>query len=386
MIIRKAARLDATSEYYFSVKLKEIASLRKEGYDIINLGIGSPDLTPDESVIKELQQTSGLRSAHGYQGYQGIPELRNAIAGYLQKYYRVSFDPDDEVLPLIGSKEGIMHIFLAYVNPGDTVMIPDPGYPTYRSAASLSQANTHAYHLKEENDWNIDLDDLRKQPLDDVKVFWLNYPHMPTGAKADPSIIAELIEMARIHGFLIVNDNPYSQLYSGDPFTIFQIPGAREVAIELNSMSKSHNMAGWRVGWVTGKNDYLDPIIKVKSNMDSGMFYPVQKAAAKALQAHPSFYENQRNIYENRRKIAFSIFDELRCTYTPTEGMFVWARIPENVQSSEELTDQILSQAHVFITPGSVFGTNGNRYLRISLCSSEEVLKNALERIKKIEI
>ncbi|MGB3465090.1 MAG: aminotransferase class I/II-fold pyridoxal phosphate-dependent enzyme [Cyclobacteriaceae bacterium] len=382
MIISNADRLLSTEEYYFSVKLKEIARLRKKGHQIINLGIGSPDLPPEQSVIGTLQASSENSSAHGYQGYQGITDLRQAIASYSKKHLGFAPEPDSEVLPLMGSKEGIMHCSLAFINPGDTVMIPDPGYPTYASVSTLVQADIQTYSLSAANNWNIDISQLKKAPLDKVKVFWLNYPHMPTGVQADSEIISELIVLAKKHRFLIINDNPYNQLWSPPAFSIFQLPGSEEVALELNSMSKSHNMAGWRLGWISGHKDYISAILKVKSNMDSGMFLPIQKAAITALQLEDDFYEKQRAIYSERRQIAQAIFDKLNCTYTSQEGMFTWAEIPPDAKGAEDFADSILQEFDIFITPGSIFGKNGSRFLRISLCSPGELLTEALNRIK----
>lgn len=386
MIVNSADRLAKTEEYYFSVKLKEIAELNKKGHQIINLGIGSPDLPPHKSVISELTKQASLDHIHGYQSYQGIPEFRKAISEYSNKYYDIDIDADTEILPLIGSKEGIMHIAMAFLNPGDQVLIPNPGYPTYTSIAELLQCEIFNYNLLENNHWNIDIAEIKKFPLDDIKLLWINYPNMPTGATGDQSILKKLITLAKKHRFLIVNDNPYNQLFTPPAFSIFQIEGAKEVAIELNSMSKSHNMAGWRLGWVTGRFDYIKSILKVKSNMDSGMFLPIQKAAVKALALDDDYYKNQRKLYSERRAIALQIFDALGCNYNKQEGMFLWARIPDNIDSIKTLVDNLLMKAGVFIVPGFIFGNNGDRYLRISLCSSVEKLKQALGKIKTADL
>lgn len=386
MIINSADRLSKTEEYYFSVKLKEIAGLQKNGHQVINLGIGSPDLPPDNSVVEELKAVAESSDAHGYQSYQGIPKLREAISIYSEKYYGTTFDPDSEVLPLIGSKEGIMHISMAFLNPGDHVLIPNPGYPTYTSVSQLLQCKISDYALNESNHWNIDIEALQQFPLNEVKILWLNYPNMPTGVAPDKEIIQKLIDMAAKHKFLIVNDNPYNQLFAPPAFSVFQFAGAREVAIELNSMSKSHNMAGWRLGWISAQRDYIKTILKVKSNMDSGMFQPIQKAAIKALSLPGNYYDEQRKIYLERRTVASKIFDALNCSYSTQEGMFLWAKIPEHIDSTESFVDNILMKAGVFIVPGFIFGSNGRRYLRISLCASAETLQDALQKIKSADL
>ncbi len=385
MIIQEATRIQKVSEYYFSGKLKEISALRQQGRDIINLGIGSPDLSPDSVAIETLAGAAKMPLSHGYQSYIGVPELRDAIAEYMNVHYGVHFDPNTEILPLIGSKEGIMHITMAFVNPGDKVLVPNPGYPTYTSVTRLAEAEPVQYLLDEHDGWKVDLAYLEKLPLDEIKLMWVNFPNMPTGATGSMEDFEKLIALARKHHFLIVNDNPYGQLYSGDQFSIFQVAGAREVCLELNSLSKSHNMAGWRVGWVAGEFDYIRMVLRVKSNMDSGMFLPVQKAAAKMLQMGPEWYEKLRGVYAVRRKVAVEIMNSLGCHCEETEGMFVWGRVPDEVKDVTAWTDEILDKAMVFITPGFIFGSAGNRYIRISLCSSEDVMLEALRRIQTMK-
>lgn len=386
MIINSADRLSKTEEYYFSIKLKEIATLRKKGHQVINLGIGSPDLPPVNDVIEELKSNAEYTDAHGYQSYQGIPELREAISDYSKKHYAISFDPASEILPLIGSKEGIMHISMAFLNPGDHVLIPNPGYPTYTSVSQLLQCEISDYELNEKDNWSIDINALEQFPLNKIKILWLNYPNMPTGVFPNIDHIKKLINLAKKHQFLIVNDNPYNQLFEPPAFSIFQIDGAREVAIELNSMSKSHNMAGWRLGWITAREDYIKTILKVKSNMDSGMFRPIQKAAVKALSLPESYYQEQRMLYKERRFVASEIFNALNCHFISQEGMFLWAKVPDNIDSVKSMVDSLLKKAGVFIVPGFIFGTKGERFLRISLCSPTDVLSDALHKIKSASL
>ena len=386
MIIEEAKRLHGVSEYYFSRKLKEIAALNQQGEDIINLGIGSPDLDPDREVIRTLEHQAHHGGSHGYQPYTGIPELREAIAGYLAARFGVSMEPQREILPLMGSKEGIMHITQAFVNPGDKVLIPNPGYPTYASVSRLAQAEILSYELDGHNHWEVNLKALENHPLEEVKVMWVNFPNMPTGARGSLKMFRKLVQLAEKHRFLLVNDNPYAMLHQGQPFSLFQAEGAKEVALELNSMSKSHNMAGWRVGWVAGDQEYLQMILRVKSNMDSGMFLPVQRAAIKALSLPDTWYEKNLNVYQHRRLKANQIFDILDCTYDKGQGgMFTWARIPDGIPEAEAWVDRILAEAKVFITPGHIFGTQGKRYVRISLCSSDHLLEEAAERIRAVQ-
>ena len=353
--------------------------------DIINLGIGSPDLSPSPEAVEILTAEARRPDAHGYQSYIGIPELRSAISSYMEEYYGVFFNPSNEILPLMGSKEGIMQVTMAFADPGDKVLIPDPGYPTYQSVAGLAEAEPLHYHLDESDHWKIDFDYLEKLPLNLVKIMWINYPHMPTGARGDLDDFRRLIDLAKEYGFLVINDNPYGQLYEGKLLSIFQVEGSRDVALELNSMSKSHNMAGWRVGWLLGDEAYIKDVLRVKSNMDSGMFYPVQRAASYMLKSEIGWYEYLRKMYGRRRKIGLQIFDALGCTYAgDLGGMFIWGKAPDHIRDVPEWTDSILMSSGVFITPGIVFGKTGNRYLRLSLCSSEDILKQALERILKL--
>ena len=383
MIIQPANRLSEVQEYYFSKKLKEIRELNASGKNIINLGIGSPDLAPSSETIEALIETAEQTNSHGYQSYTGIPELRNAISSWMASTYGVEFKAENEILPLMGSKEGIMHISMAFLNPGDKVLVPNPGYPTYTSVSKLMDADIEFYDLDEQNDWNIDVSRLREKDLSKVKLLWLNYPHMPTGARADVHILQELITLAKEKGFLIVNDNPYSLILNPTPRSIFNLEGAKDVCLELNSLSKSHNMAGWRIGWLSGSKEYISTVLRVKSNMDSGMFLGLQKAAVQALSNPMHWHEDQNNIYAKRRKLIEEIFDYLQVKYNPNSvGMFVWAKVPNSVDSVEKFVDDILYKANVFITPGFIFGSNGERYIRASLCASQETIKEALIRIK----
>lgn len=383
MIISKANRLNSVKEYYFSSKLRQIKELNEKGMNILNLAIGSPDLAPDPAVLQALTSDVYKENIHGYQSYKGLDELRKSIAGYYNTTYNVSLDFAREILPLMGSKEGITHITQAFINPGDTVLIPDPGYPTYRSVSELAHAKIEVYNLEEKNGFQVDIESLKQMDLDQVKLMWLNFPNMPTGAQPDVSIMKELIELAKKHQFLIINDNPYSRILADQPFSIFQIEGAAEVALELNSLSKSHNMAGWRVGWVCGKDTYVDTVLSIKSNADSGMFYPLQVAASRALQLGDDWFAALNETYSKRQEKVFELFGWLRCTYNPQQtGLFVWARIPEDIEDVETLVDDLIFNAEVFITPGKIFGNNGARYLRASLCNNEEVLDIAIARVK----
>ena len=383
MIIQPANRLSDVQEYYFSKKLKEIRELNVSGKNIINLGIGSPDLAPSPETIEALIETAEKTNTHGYQSYTGIPELRNAISSWMASTYGVDFKAENEILPLMGSKEGIMHISMAFLNPGDKVLVPDPGYPTYTSVSNLLDADIEFYDLDEQNDWNVDVERLKKKDLSKVKLLWLNFPHMPTGARADLDILQELINLAKENKFLIVNDNPYSLILNPTPRSIFNLKGAKDVCLELNSLSKSHNMAGWRIGWLSGSPEYISTVLRVKSNMDSGMFLGLQKAAVKALSNPMHWHEDQNNIYAKRRKLIEEIFDYLQVKYNPNSvGMFVWAKVPNSVDSVEKFVDDILYKANVFITPGFIFGSNGERFIRASLCASQETIKEALSRIK----
>ena len=375
-----ANRLHTVQEYYFSRKLKEVAALAAQGKPIINMGIGSPDLAPPEAVVTALQQGLSHPKAHQYQSYIGLPELRAAIATFYQSKYDVSLDAISEVLPLMGSKEGIMHISMAFLNPGDEVLIPNPGYPTYSSVTSLVEARPRYYNLSATNRWLPDLDALAKEDLGAVKLLWIKYPHMPTGALATPAFYEELIAFAKAYNILIVNDNPYSFIGSHKPQSLLAVPGAKDVAIELNSLSKTFNMAGWRVGMVVGKDTILAQILKVKSNMDSGMFYAVQQGAIAALTIENQWFDTLNEIYTRRRKALLKLVELLGCTAEKeTGGLFIWAKLPEG-QSAEAFIDNILHTHSVFITPGTVFGSQGEGYIRFSLCVSEEKTEEAISR------
>ena len=383
--IQPANRINEVEEYYFSIKLKELDKLRKEGKPIINLGIGNPDLAPDSEVLDELNQQSKVKTNHGYQSYVGIPELREAFSAWYKKYYKVDVDSSYEVLPLMGSKEGIMHITLAFLNPGDGVLVPNPGYPTYASASKIAQAKLIPYDLDEKNSWLPNLDELEKLDLSQVKLMWINYPNMPTGANADINFFKKVIAFGKKHNIVICNDNPYSFILNDSPQSIMSVEGSKEIAIELNSLSKSHNMAGWRIGVAISNPTFIQYILRVKSNMDSGMFKPLQLAAVKALGLDKSWYDTINTEYKQRRVLVQDIMSLLDCTYdTNQTGMFVWARIPERYKDSGELSDKILYGCDVFITPGFIFGDKGQQYIRISLCTKRDVLKEAKQRIEKI--
>ena len=381
--ISTASRLNSVEEYYFSTKLKQIAQFKAEGIPVINIGIGSPDLAPSQKTIDALTAAAANPNNHAYQGYQGIPALRKAFADFYATHYQVALNSDSEILPLIGSKEGIMHIAMAYLEAGDETLIPNPGYPTYQAACSLAGAKVLTYELSEKTGWLPDLKALELRDLSKVKIMWVNYPHMPTGAKADHAFFDELRKFALKHSILIVNDNPYSFILNDKPISMLSVPGMMEVGIELNSLSKSHNMAGWRIGALLGKSEYLNPVLKFKSNMDSGMFLPLQLAAVEALSADIKWFEQQNEIYKSRQKRVFELLDLLACTYDKGQtGMFVWAKTPDNFSSGYALSDQILIENAVFITPGGIFGSQGNEYIRISLCAKEEIFKEVIQRIK----
>lgn len=381
--IQPATRLNAVEEYYFSTKLKEIAQMRSEGIPVINLGIGSPDLAPSTETIAALTKSASNPNNHAYQGYQGIPALREAFAQFYQKHYHVNLNPVNEILPLIGSKEGIMHLAMAYLEAGDETLIPNPGYPTYAAACKLAGAKVRDYTLSEANNWLPDLDQLEKEDLSKVKIMWVNYPHMPTGAMAPASFFVKLQAFAERNNILLVNDNPYSFILNENPISILSIPGMKEVAIELNSLSKSHNMAGWRIGAILGKAEFIAPALKFKSNMDSGMFLPLQEAAVEALKADSTWFEQQNVIYRSRQQKVFELLDLLNCKYDNKQtGMFVWANISTEFKDGYALSDKILQENAVFITPGGIFGSQGNGYIRISLCAKEEVFQAAIDRIK----
>ena len=385
MYIPAADRTHSVTEYYFSQKLREIEQMRKAGTDVINLGIGSPDLAPSEKTIEALMSSSIDPKNHGYQSYKGIPELRAAFSKWYARHFGVTLDPEGEVLPLMGSKEGIMHITMAFVNPGDKVLIPDPGYPTYGSATALLGGNIKAYPLTEENDWLPDLELLEKKGLEGVKLMWVNYPHMPTGAKASPEFFRKLVEFGMRNQILICNDNPYSFILNEQKLSLLSAPGARTVCLELNSLSKSQNMAGWRIGMLAGQEDYIQAVLKVKSNMDSGMFRPLQLAAAEALAAPAGWYDEINRLYAERQQVAREIMELIGCTVRPGQaGMFLWGRVPETLSNAEELSDRLLYRAGVFITPGIVFGANGCSHIRISLCSTVETLHEAKKRIQEL--
>jgi aspartate/methionine/tyrosine aminotransferase len=383
-IARVADRLSGIEEYYFSTKLRQIDEMNKAGRQVINLGIGSPDLPPHPDVIKVLQEEAEKPNQHGYQNYKGSPVLRNAIVKWYQKWYHVELNPDTEILPLIGSKEGIMHVCMTYINADDMVLIPNPGYPTYRSAAKIAGASIHAYSLSKENDWCPDFEELEKLDLQKVKLMFVNYPQMPTGQLPTKEMFEELIAFAKKHQILIVHDNPYSFILNDNPMSLLSIEGAKDVVIELNSFSKSHNMAGWRVGMLCGAKERINEVLKFKSNMDSGMFLPVQLAAAKALELEQSWYDSVNAVYRKRRKKVYELLSLLNCSFDENQaGLFVWAAIPKEYKDGFELTDRVLADSNVFITPGGIFGSAGVKYIRVSLCATEEKLSEAINRIKK---
>ena len=386
MIIEAAKKLENINEYYFSMKLKQIAEMRLAGKPVINLGIGNPDQPPSDASISALKTSADNAKNHGYQSYVGVPALRNAMSDFYLKNYGVTLNPNDEILPLLGSKEGISHISHAFLNPNDKVLVPNPGYPTYVSATYLAGAIPVFYDLDESNSWLPNFDMISDEDLNAAKICWINYPNMPTGAGGSREGFEKLIELARKHKFLIVNDNPYSLILNdGKPVSILQVADSRDVCVELNSLSKSHNLAGARIGMVCGRSDYLNTILKVKSNVDSGTYLPIQDLAVAAL-ANSDDWHNERNeVYRQRRAFAYQILDELGCVYNTNQvGIFIWAKIPDSWKDSEELADKILEETNIFITPGMIFGSNGVRFLRISLCSPESDLRESLERIKKL--
>lgn len=379
-----AKRLEGVTEYYFSKKLREIETLNKEGKNIINLGIGSPDLPPHPDVIRTLQEQAGLQEVHGYQGYKGIPALRAAFADWYLQWYNVSLDPDTEVLPLMGSKEGIMHICMTYLDEGDEALIPDPGYPTYASAVKLAGAKPVSYQLEEALNWSPDLVTLAARDLSKVKLMFVNYPHMPSGQQAPEGLFEALVQFAKEHKILLVHDNPYSFILNDNPASLLNVPGAKEVVLELNSLSKSHNMAGWRIGVLCGAKERIEEVLRFKSNMDSGMFLPLQQAAVKALSLGADWYQHVNSIYAARREKVYLILDLLDCCYNRQQvGLFVWAKIPERFESAYILSDEVLYGCHVFLTPGGIFGAQGNRYIRISLCGDLSRFEQAIARISK---
>ena len=377
-----ARRLESVQEYYFSKKLREVAGLILEGKDIINMGIGSPDLAPLPSVVKALKASLSHPKAHQYQSYQGLPELRQGIADFYQRHYQVAVDSTSEVLPLMGSKEGILHLSMAFLNPGDKVLIPNPGYPTYESVTRLVEAVPVFYDLKPENNWEPDLAELDKMDLEGVKLLWVNYPHMPTGANAKQAVFEELINWARKNNILLVNDNPYSFVLTDKPQSVLTTPGAMDVAMELNSLSKSFNMAGWRVGMLLGNEANIKAVLKVKSNMDSGTFYGIQQGAIAALQAPDSWFEELNKVYDKRRQLIYELATLLGSEFdTNSSGLFVWAKLKDSSLDAEAFIDKILYEYELFITPGTIFGSQGEGYIRFSLCVEESQIRKAIERI-----
>ena len=392
--IKPADRLASVSEYYFSKKLKEVAQMNAEGKDVISLGIGSPDMPPSEATIQTLCREAQNPDGHGYMPYVGIPELRRSFATWYKKWYGVELNPNPEIQPLIGSKEGILHVTLAFVNPGEQVLVPNPGYPTYTSLSKILGAEVINYNLKEENGWMPDFDELEKMDMSRVKLMWTNYPNMPTGANATPELYAKLVDFARRKDIVIVNDNPYSFILNDRPLSILSVPGAKEICIELNSMSKTFNMPGWRIGMVATNSRFLEWILRVKSNMDSGMFRPMQLAAVEALKAPDSWYQRMNEVYRRRRALAARILETLGCDVRDDQvGMFLWGRVNDTLAAQltaagecpngvgEAICNRVLHQSRVFVTPGSIFGSEGRNYIRISLCCNEEMLQEALDRI-----
>jgi aspartate/methionine/tyrosine aminotransferase len=383
MRVEVANRLNGIGEYYFSQKLKEIDDLNKQGKAVINLGIGSPDLPPHPDVIKVLQEEAAKPNMHAYQSYKGSELLRKAFSGWYKEWYGVELNPATETLPLIGSKEGIMHICMTYLNEGDKVLIPNPGYPTYSSAVKLAGGTCLPYELKEENDWQIDFEELEEMDLSRVKLMWVNYPHMPTGQLPTKDVFENLVAFGKENSILICHDNPYSFILNGHPTSLLSINGALDCVIELNSLSKSQNMAGWRVGVLCGAKERIDEVLRFKSNMDSGMFLPVQLAAAKALSLDKSWYDSVNEIYQSRRQKAYELLDFLGCHYSKKQaGMFLWAKVPSIYKSGFDLSDKVLNSSKVFITPGGIFGSAGDGFVRVSLCSPEEKFEESIRRIK----
>ena len=383
MKIELANRLNGIGEYYFSKKLTEIGELNKSGQTVINLGIGSPDLPPHPSVIETLAMEAAKANVHAYQSYKGAEALRNAFATWYKKWYAVELNPATEILPLIGSKEGIMHICMTYLNEGDEVLIPNPGYPTYRSAVQLAGGKCVEYELKEENDWLIDFEELQTRDLSKTKLMWVNYPQMPTGKLPTKELFESIVAFGKRNNILICHDNPYSFILNDKPISMLGVDGSKDVVIELNSLSKSHNMAGWRVGVLCAGKERVDEVLRFKSNMDSGMFLPAQLAAAKALTLEKDWYDGVNEVYKARRQKAYELLDLVECSYSKQQaGMFLWARIPTKYKDAYELCDEVLYQSRVFITPGGIFGTAGEKFLRVSLCSPEEKFEESITRIK----
>ena len=383
--ITPANRVGSVQEYYFSRKLKEVAEMNAAGKNVINLGVGSPDLPPSERTIETLCEHARQPNEHGYQPYVGIPELRKGFADWYKKWYDVDLDPKTEIQPLIGSKEGILHISLAFLNPGEGVLVPNPGYPTYSSVSKLVEANLISYELKEELGWQPDFDESEKMDLSNVKLMWTNYPNMPTGANASMELYEKLVAFGKKHGIIICNDNPYSFILNEYPSSILSVPGAKDICIEMNSMSKAHNMPGWRMAMLASNAQFVQWVLRVKSNIDSGQFKPMQYAAVEALSAPKEWYDNMNQVYRSRRNLAGQIMRTLGCEYDEKQvGMFLWGKIPAGAKGSEAIADRVLYEANVFLTPGFIFGSQGERYIRISLCCKNETLEEALKRVKKI--
>jgi aspartate/methionine/tyrosine aminotransferase len=380
-VIQTAKRLEIVEEYYFSSKLREVRQLASEGKPIINMGIGSPDLRPSQAVIDAVTLAMQEENAHQYQSYQGLPELRKGMADFYQNNYGVALNPNTEILPLMGSKEGIMHISLAFLNEGDQVLIPNPGYPTYSSVTNLVGAVPVYYDLVAANNWEPDFEALEKLDLSKVKIMWLGYPHMPTGARGSITLFEKLVAFAKKHNILLINDNPYSFVLNDKPMSLLQVEGAKDVALELNSLSKTFNMAGWRVGMVLGNAACIDAVLKVKSNMDSGMFYGIQKGAVEALKSDQTWFDSMNAVYKKRRVLTEYLAEKLGCeVYKEGVGLFVWAKLPAGITSSEDFIDKILYEKSIFITPGTIFGSNGEGYIRFALCVKEEKVQEAIDR------
>ena len=382
-MIKQSDRLNSVEEYYFSKKIREVSNMIQSGESVINMAIGSPDLFPSIRVIDEIKNSLSDSFAHKYQSYQGLPELRDAIAKFYNKFFGVELNPLNEVLPLMGSKEGIMHISLAFLNPGDEVLIPNPGYPTYFSVTKLVEASPVFYNLSEENSWFPNLSELENKDLSKVKLMWINYPHMPTGAYANLDQFQKLLEFAKTNNILLINDNPYSFILNDDYLSLLKVKGYKDFVLELNSLSKSFNMSGWRVGMLVGSSDNITKVLKVKSNMDSGMFYGIQKGAIAALNLDKSWFEDLNKVYLKRRKLIWNIADKLNCSYDKnSKGLFVWAKLPNHIKSSEQYIDTLLKEKKIFIAPGTIFGSNGEGYIRFSLCIDEIKINEALKRIE----
>lgn len=382
-MIKQSERLNSVEEYYFSKKLREVSNMIQSGESVINMAIGSPDLFPSIKVVDEIKNSLSDSFAHKYQSYQGLPELRDAIAKFYNKFFGVELNPSNEVLPLMGSKEGIMHISLAFLNSADEVLIPNPGYPTYLSVTKLVQANPVFYNLSEENGWFPNLSELENKDLSKVKLMWINYPHMPTGASANFDQFEKLLEFAKTNNILLINDNPYSFILNDEYLSLLKVKGYKDFVLELNSLSKSFNMSGWRVGMLVGSSDNITKVLKVKSNMDSGMFYGIQKGAIAALNLDKSWFEDLNKVYLKRRKLIWNIADKLNCSYDKnSKGLFVWAKLPNHIKSSEQYIDTLLKEKKIFIAPGTIFGSNGEGYIRFSLCIDEVKIYEALKRIE----